>query len=84
MYKLPCLFVLCLALNSAHMLAETKTILLIGHKPNHPPRIHVYLPTYELLAKCLRQTEGVEAVVFNEWPEDVGNHGAGRRPCSVQ
>ena len=69
MYKIPCLFVLCLALNSSSW-AETKTILLIGHKPDHPPKTHVYLPTCELLAKCLRQTEGVETVVSNEWPKD--------------
>ena len=69
MYKIPCLFVLCLALNSSGW-AETKTVLLIGHKPDHPPKTHVYLPTCELLAKCLRQTEGVETVVSNEWPKD--------------
>ena len=40
-----------------------KTIVLIGHKPDHPPKTHMYLPTCELLAACLRQTKGVEASV---------------------
>ena len=60
---------LLLVLN-ASVFAGTKTILLIGHKPDHPPKAHVYLPTCELLAKCLRQTVGVETVVSNEWPKD--------------
>ena len=60
---------LLLVLN-ASVFAGTKTILLIGHKPDHPPKSHVYLPNCELLAKCLRQTVGVETVVSNEWPKD--------------
>jgi len=60
---------LLLVLN-ASVFAGTKTILLIGHKPDHPPKSHVYLPTCELLAKCLQQTVGVETVVSNEWPKD--------------
>ena len=62
---------LILALGSSPGLAqEKKTILLIGHKPDHPPKCHEYLSTCELLAKCLRQTKGVEAVVSNGWPTD--------------
>jgi len=47
-----------------------KTIVLIGHRPDHPKGTHVYLPTCQLLAKCLRQTKGVEAVVSDGWPKD--------------
>ena len=64
-------FALVLALGSSPGLAqEKKTILLIGHKPDHPPKCHEYLSTCELLAKCLRQTKGIEAVVSNGWPVD--------------
>ena len=64
-------FALALVLGSATGLAqEKKTILLIGHKPDHPPKCHEYLSTCELLAKCLRQTKGIEAVVSNGWPVD--------------
>lgn len=48
----------------------TKKIVLIGHEPDHPYRTHCYLPDCELLARCLRQTEGVEAVVSRNWPTD--------------
>ena len=37
---------------------------------DHPYRTHCYLPDCELLATCLRQTPGVEAVVSRGWPED--------------
>ena len=52
--------------------AETaeKKILLIGHELDHPWATHMYLPTCELLAKCLRQTPGVVAVVSDGWPND--------------
>lgn len=52
---------------------STKTntrILLIGHKHDHPPGTHMYLEVCELLARCLRQTSGVEAVVSDGWPTD--------------
>jgi type 1 glutamine amidotransferase len=45
-------------------------VLLIGHQPDHPPGTHLYLPGCELLAQCLRQTDGVEAVVSDGWPAD--------------
>lgn len=46
-------------------------ILLIGHQPDHPPGTHLYLPECELLAKNLRQSPGVEAVVSDRWPKDA-------------
>lgn len=46
-------------------------ILLIGHdRDGHPYRTHEYMSTCNLLASCLRQTEGVETVVSNRWPQD--------------
>ncbi|MEK6234904.1 MAG: ThuA domain-containing protein [Planctomycetales bacterium] len=45
-------------------------VLLIGHKPDHPFGSHMYLHTCEMLAKCLRLTDGVEATVSDRWPED--------------
>ncbi|MGB2823090.1 MAG: ThuA domain-containing protein [Phycisphaerae bacterium] len=50
--------------------APKKKIVLIGHKPDHPFGTHMYLPWCGLLAKCLRQTPGVQAVVSDRWPED--------------
>jgi len=46
-------------------------IILIGHKPDHPPGTHEYLHECGLLATCLRQTPGVEAVVSDRWPTDA-------------
>jgi type 1 glutamine amidotransferase len=45
-------------------------IVLVGHKPDHPPGTHLYLEECALLARCLRQTPGVEAVVSDGWPKD--------------
>ncbi len=45
-------------------------ILLIGNKPDHPPGAHLYLPECKLLAKCLRQSPGVEASVSDGWPAE--------------
>lgn len=45
-------------------------VLLIGHQPDHPPGTHLYLEACELLAKCLRQSPGVEAIVSDGWPRD--------------
>jgi type 1 glutamine amidotransferase len=51
--------------------AEPKAkILLIGKDLDHPRNTHTYLSDCELLAKCLRQTAGVETVVSNGWPKD--------------
>src|SRR5438094_130858 len=53
--------------------ARPKTrILLIGHKPDHPPGTHMYLQVCGLLAKCLNQTKGVDAFVSDGWPQDSG------------
>lgn len=46
-------------------------IVLIGHKPDHPFGSHMYLHECGLLAKCLNQTQGVEAVVSDGWPKDA-------------
>jgi type 1 glutamine amidotransferase len=45
-------------------------ILLIGKDLDHARNTHTYMSDCELLAKCLRQTAGVEAVVSNGWPKD--------------
>ncbi len=45
-------------------------ILLIGHQPDHPFGSHMYLHECGLLAKCLKQTPGVETVVSDRWPKD--------------
>jgi len=50
---------------------KTTKILLMGHKPDHPPGTHLYMHECELLAKCLRQTPGVEAIVSDGWPADA-------------
>jgi type 1 glutamine amidotransferase len=50
--------------------AKTK-ILLMASKPDHPYLSHMYLHECCLLAKCLRQNEGVDAVVNTGWPENA-------------
>jgi type 1 glutamine amidotransferase len=50
--------------------AKKAKIVLIGKDPDHGRTTHEYMPDSELLAKCLRQTAGVEAVVSNGWPKD--------------
>jgi hypothetical protein len=49
--------------------AKTK-VLLIGKDLDHARNTHTYISDCELLAKCLRQTDGVETVVSNGWPKD--------------
>src|SRR4051812_9411609 len=52
--------------------AEPKAkVLLIGKDRDHPFTTHEYMTDCELLARCLRQTPGVEAVVSNGWPTDA-------------
>jgi type 1 glutamine amidotransferase len=51
--------------------ADGKTkVLLLGKDRDHPYTEHEYMTDCELLARCLRQTPGVEAVVSNGWPRD--------------
>ena len=50
---------------------KTTKIVLMGHKPDHPPGTHLYMHESGLLAKCLRQTPGVEAIVSDGWPADA-------------
>lgn len=59
------------AAQAADAPAEKTKILLIGHdKDGHPRLTHEYLSVVNLLAKCLRETPGVETVVSNRWPTD--------------
>jgi len=56
-----------------------KEILLIGaQKDGHPYRTHEYLPVCELLAKCLKQTPGIEPVVSQGWPKDAATAAGAR------
>src|SRR5579875_298984 len=59
-------------LASAALIAADKKakILLIGKDLDHPRNTHTYMSDCTLLAKCLRQTDGVETVVSNGWPRD--------------
>jgi hypothetical protein len=49
---------------------EKTRILVIGKDRDHPFTEHEYMTDCALLAHCLRQTPGVEAVVSNGWPRD--------------
>jgi hypothetical protein len=54
-----------------HLLIGKRTrIILIGHAPDHPFGSHMYLPECHVLAKCLNQSPGVDAVVSDRWPRD--------------
>src|SRR5262245_39641416 len=48
--------------------AKTK-VVLIGAKPDHPHATHMYMHECRLLAKCLNQNPGVEAVAVQGWPD---------------
>jgi hypothetical protein len=50
----------------------TVKILLIGGDRDQAAEAHEFTPGCEILAKCLRQTKGVEAVVSHGWPKDAG------------
>ena len=57
--------------STALVAADAKAkILLIGKDPDHAANTHTYMADCTLLAKCLRQTDGVETVVSNGWPKD--------------
>ena len=45
-------------------------ILLLATPPDHPYGTHMYQRGCELMAKCLRQHSGIEAVVCVGWPSD--------------
>ncbi|WP_162823144.1 ThuA domain-containing protein, partial [Klebsiella variicola] len=45
-------------------------VLLLGKEVDHPYGTHMYLFECELLAKCLRQSPEIEAIVSNGWPRD--------------
>ena len=63
-------FVVMLLLGRVGAGEPTTRILLIGKDRDHPFQTHEYMSDCELLAKCLRQTKGVEAIVSNGWPKD--------------
>lgn len=65
---LTCLLALFLA--TAATAQEKTRILLLGKERDHPFGTHEYMTDCELLARCLRQTPNVEAIVSNGWPKD--------------
>lgn len=44
-------------------------IMLIGKDKDHARAAHEYMADCEILAKCLRQTPGVEVVIVKNWPK---------------
>ena len=69
--KLPVTLAVWLLASAALVAADRKAkILLIGKDLDHARNTHTYMSDCELMAKCLRQTDGVETVVSNGWPKD--------------
>src|SRR5579871_718798 len=69
--KLFCALAVWLLASTALFAADRKAkILLIGKDLDHPRNTHTYMSDCTLLAKCLRQTDGVETIVSNGWPKD--------------
>lgn len=69
----PALFVAALLslISGVAAAGEARTrVLLIGKDRDHAFTTHEYLADCELLAKCLKQTPGVDTVVSNGWPKD--------------
>lgn len=51
--------------------AESRKLVIVAGKPSHPPRMHEFNAGVQLLAKCLKGTEGLDVhVVLNGWPSD--------------
>jgi hypothetical protein len=71
--RLPLRFVCILLVLVCSAAAQERKarVLLIGTPPDHPPRSHMYLYECGVLAKCLRQTPGIEAIVSEGWPKDA-------------
>lgn len=67
-----CLLVLAAAPLAAAPLAaaEPTKIVFIGKDRDHPYLTHEYMADCALLAKCVQQTDGVEASVHRGWPTD--------------
>src|SRR5689334_15849386 len=66
-----CSFLLAAILAVSATAEERKArVLLVGMPLDHPPRSHMYVHECGVLAKCLRQTPGVEAIVSEGWPKD--------------
>jgi type 1 glutamine amidotransferase len=61
----------CLAFAPGLIAGEKTRVLLIGKDRDHPYGTHEYMTECALLAKCLRQTSGVDTVVSNGWPRDA-------------
>ncbi len=59
-----------LLMGSRGLAEEPLHVLLLGKERDHPYATHMYMFECELLAKCLKQTPGVEATVINGWPKD--------------
>jgi type 1 glutamine amidotransferase len=72
MHRTPLFALTVWLLASASLVAADRKarILLIGKDLDHARATHTYMSDCELLAKCLRQTKGVETVVSNGWPKD--------------
>jgi hypothetical protein len=49
---------------------EPIKVLVIAKDRDHPPETHEYLDECRMLARCLGQSPGVEAVVSDGWPRD--------------
>lgn len=72
MRRFVCAIVAVLLATGVIQAGEKKTrILLIGKDRDHAFSTHEYMADCEILAKCLRQTPGVEAVVSNGWPKNA-------------
>jgi type 1 glutamine amidotransferase len=56
--------------SATHAAEPAVKILLIGKDRDHPFTTHEYMADCGMLALCLEQTPGVEAVVSNGWPVD--------------
>ena len=72
MKRFPCLslVLLCWLCAGARAAEKTTKIVLIGKDRDHPQGAHMYMYDCEIMARCLRQTPGIETVVTNGWPKD--------------
>ena len=73
-YWLALAAVICLLASKAEIIraadAAPIKIALVWTPPDHPYSMHMYEHECRLLARCLKQTKGVEPSVSPEWPTD--------------
>ncbi|MBM3996590.1 MAG: ThuA domain-containing protein [Planctomycetes bacterium] len=66
-----CSLIVILSAVGVSSAGEKTKVLLIGKDRDHPYATHEYMTECNLLAKCLKQSPGIEPIVSNGWPKNA-------------